>query len=228
MGLPQNDNKNNKLSKNIYQSSASTTEAQANDYYLIASSYHEASHTVMGLYNLILINDVSIVRGQGGNTNYVTYEAKEFNDVELQRVVFLTELQLIYAGLIGEKLYYQDICGSIRFPQHLRVGSSADMKMAYAIIRDNKLSLPGAETSKLKNDLIKYVETFLTENWEAIKIIAHSLYKKKKLSFDELKYLLTRNSINKELWKDKFKKINFIHTRKKDLLEAEIKKLLTF
>jgi len=50
----------------------------------------------------------------------------------------------------------------------------------------------------------------LIEHWEAIDLVAHSLFKHKRLSYQDLKVLLTTKSRNRKFWKETFKEIDQI------------------
>ena len=56
--------------------------------------------------------------------------------------------------------------------------------------------------------MIKEVNDELKENWDAVTVVAHALFKKKRLNFDELKMLLTTKTESKEFWKEQFAIIN--------------------
>lgn len=212
----------------------SRLKKQSFDYELIAMSYHEAGHVVCGLYNYLWVCDANVMtpKKREGGTMYYTYGCfEEFNDnivedEELRKILFIFELQALYAGLIAEKMYYKDICGSSKFPNHLKNGSSYDTTRASNIIRKNKLVSPGKQTFLFKKQVRYDVEQMLNEHWDAVKVIAHFLYQKKRLTFDELKYNLTRRTEHREFWKDKFKKIKLIHNDKNPPAEDFVKELM--
>lgn len=186
---------------------------QAFDYELIASCFHESAHVVMALHNYFRVFNVNIFspKRREANTDYYVYNYA--GDNELIKHKFLTlELETFYAGLIGEKIYYKDICGSSKFPMHLKIGSSFDTNSASNIIRENLMALPGKPTLMFKQEIRSNVEKIILDNWDAVKALSHALYQKKRLTFDELKYILTRKTENREFWKDKFKKIKLIHS----------------
>lgn len=205
----------------------SIAKQQANDYGLIATSYHEAAHTIVGLAHLLLVEEVSVQDCQEGTTNYTGYHGYDANTDNLRRIIVMSELKMIYAGLVGEKMYYKDICGSGKFPMHLKNGSTIDTNMASKLIRRYKLASSGKATFKLKQEIRQDVEKFLVRHWEEVKIVAHALYKKRKLSFQELKYLLTRLPQNKDFWKEKFKTIKIIHDEESDLSMRMVRNLIS-
>lgn len=206
----------------------SITKKQSCDYEMIASAYHEASHTIAALANFVLIDAVRIAWDKGGDTFYsIQYHADETEDPILKKLIVMAELRTIYAGLVGEKIYYKQICGSNKFPAHLKIGSSSDMKVGSDLIRRYKLANPGKETHQLKQDVRQDMEKFLYKHWETVKLLAHTLYRKKKLNFTELKYLLTRAKEDKDFWKDKFKRIKMIYEAKSELSEKVVKNLIS-
>jgi|ERR1700722_3634790 len=201
---------------------------QSYDYELIAMSYHEAGHAICALSNFLQVIDVSVMtpKTNMGYTNWYIYDANDVKDEDLRKVLFIAEVQALYAGLLAEKMYYKDICGSDDFPMHLRAGSSEDTTTASSIIRKNNLAKSGRQTHLFKKQMKCDVEEFLQEHWEEVKIVAHALYKKTRLSHDELKYLLTRKTEYRDFWKDKFKKLKIIHNDKTPPLEETVKDIV--
>jgi hypothetical protein len=124
-------------------------------------------------------------------------------------------------------MYYRDICGDATFPMNLRIGSSSDNKAASSIIRKYNLAKPGKNTILLKAEVKNDIEKFLANHWGAVKIVAHALYKKKKLGLQELRYMLSRSPEDKEFWKDTFSKIKIIYNEKNNLSEKAVKSLIS-
>lgn len=208
---------------------ASSIKKSAIDYSLIACSFHEASHTICALLNYFEVPDVSMrIDGNDavGLTSFYTYKNGHVEDDELFRIMLLSDIQVAYAGLVGEKHYYKDICGNDKFPIHLRIGSAEDIEVAAKLIRKHNLASSGKSTYILKKRIQKDVNDVLIEFWASVKIIAHALYAKRKLDYDDLKYLLTRKSDQKDYWKEKFKAIKFIHNDNKVPPEKEVKDIL--
>jgi len=198
------------------------------DYNQIAMTFHESGHAICAINNLVYVFSINVMtpKNEEGLTSYYTFNEDYISDNDLKETIFTAELQTLYAGLIAEKIYYKDICGSDKFPMHLRIGSSEDMKMASKIIRTNKLVKSGKQTSLLKKQIQKDVNLFLIENWDAVKAVAHALYKKHRLSFDELKFILTRKTNHNDFWKEKFKKIKIIYDDKNPPVEQDVKIIL--
>ena len=206
----------------------SIAKQQANDYGLIATSYHESAHTIVGLANLLKIDNVNVIDSQEGSTFYLMYQADDAkDDAVLQEILVMSEVKTICAGLVGERMYYRDICGSSKFPMHLKNGSNIDTAAISKLFRKYHLANSGKATYNLKQEIREDVEKFLIEHWEAVKVVAHALYKKKKLSFSELKYLLIRLPEDKEFWKDKFKTIKVLYDEKNDLSTKVVRNLIS-
>lgn len=203
---------------------------QSIDYSLIAAAHHESGHTILALLNLIQVSDASIKVDDAdavGLTSFYMYKNSDVEDKELLEMLIISDLQVAYAGLSAEKFYYKDICGSSRFPLHLRIGSSEDFSSAQKLIRINKLASPGKETSVLKKKLQAEIEKMLTIYWNDVKIIAHALYQRRKLYYVDLKNLLCKKqNPNSDFWKQQFKMINYIHSDNKMPEEQEVKRIL--
>lgn len=185
---------------------------QLYDYNLIANSYHEASHIICALHNYFKVysaNVSTIEKDVDNNTNFYSYDEPN-TDEELKKVLLMFELQVMYSGMLGERIYYCGITGSTNFPMHLKSGSSYDFKHAQNIIRKNNLSTPGKKTQLLKKQIQFDVQQILNTYWEDVKLVAHLLYRKKKLAYSDLTYTLSRMSENKTFWKDRFRKIKII------------------
>jgi hypothetical protein len=202
---------------------------QSIDYSLIAAAHHEAAHTIIALLNLIQVSDVSVRIDEAdatGLTQFYMYKNSHTDDKELSNILIFADLQVAYSGLTGERIYYKDICGSSKFPLHLRIGSSEDFASAQKLIRTNNLAAPGPETSALKKKLQSEVESMLIAYWDDVKLVAHALYQRRKLYYVDLKNLLTRKNDRKDFWKMQFKLINFIHHDSKIPEEQEVKEAL--
>src|SRR5258708_8552056 len=185
---------------------------QISDYNLIACSWHEAGHIICAMLNYCKVysaNVTTIESNKDANTNVYCYD-EVVTDPELKRILLMFELRVMYAGLEAERIYYGEITGSSKFPIHLRKGSWYDIKFAQKTIRKNNLATPGKKTQLLKKQLKFEVEQILKTYWEDVRLIAHSLYRKKRLSFDDFKYILSRKSKNKDFWNNRFKKIQII------------------
>lgn len=201
---------------------------QAHDYELIAMAWHEAAHTICGLFNFMRVYNVCVMseKYEHGNTLYEVYDPDNIDNKLLAKILLIYEVQTLYAGLVGEKLYYKEICGSDNFPMHLRIGSSDDIQAAAKLIDKHNLANPGKSRYLFKKQIQNDTANILIEYWDDIKLISHMLYKYKELKEDELKYFLTRRSENNEFWKSRFKSIKTIYNDNCDLDEKYLKEIL--
>lgn len=209
-------------------SNTSIINKQAGDYELIAMCWHEAAHTICGLYNFMRVYHVSVMseKYEHGNTLYEVYDPDNIDNKLLAKILLIYEVQTLYAGMVGEKLYYQDICGSDKFPMHLRIGSSDDIQDAAKLIHKYNLAEPGKARFLFKKQVQNDTGDILIEYWEDIKLISHMLYRHKELNEGELKHFLTRYSDKKDFWKSRFKSIKNIYDNMEDLDEKYLKEIL--
>lgn len=209
---------------------------QAFDHELLLTCYHEAGHTLCALFSLLKVDSVRVAslkkikdktyyRIDGDTSYYTISELDKIQDLELLNICLILELRTIYAGLVAEKMYYQDISGSNSFPMILKMCSSVDIQQSSIIINKYKLGIPGKERLSFKKKIIKDIEKIMNIHWDAIKIIAHALYKRKKISYESIRYLLCKNSKYKFIWKRKFKLMNIIHNSK-IIKESEAKEII--
>jgi hypothetical protein len=190
----------------------SITQKLSQDYELISTSFHEAGHTICGLLFFARITAVTVNYTAKSVEGYTHYEIIDthFNDESVIEFLKLAEISISYAGLAAEKIYYKDICGSDKFPMMLRDGSSHDILNAADVIKKFNFAPPGKKRYLFKKKISRNLKILLQEHWDAVRLVAHALYAKKKLSHDDLKDLLTKRSKNKEFWKNRFKEINLI------------------
>ena len=185
----------------------------AENLFSIATAWHEASHTIVYLYYLKKVDRVHIISDQDqyGLTLITAFDPSESDDKILTKMLILQELQAIYAGLIGEKIYYKEICGLDHFPMHLRSGSSSDIREASRLIQRYRLSTPGRDRYQLKIQIQKDAKKVLQDNWGDVRLIAHALCQTKDLSYQAIKDILTKKSKNRDVWKRKFKMMSFLY-----------------
>lgn len=207
---------------------ASSTTKMARDYELIAMSWHEAAHTICGLLNFLKVYHVYVMsdKYEHGNTKYEIYDPINISNKLLAKILIIYEVQTLYAGLVGEKLYYKEICGSDVFPMHLRIGSSNDIQDAAKLIDKHNLANPGKPRFLFKKQIQNDTRNLLINYWDDIKLISHILYKFKELKYDDLKYFLTRKSTNKDFWRTRFKEIKTIYDERVELDEKYLKVVL--
>lgn len=224
--------KNKKFKQLFSQASYSDLKfRQAKDYELIALAYHEASHAIMATFHFMKIIYVRIAneKEMDGLTEWENlYEpAYIIQDIQLEKLIVSNEIDIFYAGYVGEKIYYKDISGSDRFPQTLKYGSENDIAKASTLIKKYNLAEPGKVRSKLKKNIQTAIYKLLSENWDAVKQVAHALYQKRKLNFEDLKNILIKKTKNKLLWKEKYKQIELLYEHKEKINESELKIIIS-
>lgn len=206
---------------------ATSTCKLARELEIITVCAHETGHVLFGLLRFFKITSVSVSYSQDveGITHYVGLERSDLED-EVVGLLARDEVRMSYAGLVAERLYYRDICGSNKFPSILKDGWSNDIKAASDTIKKYDLAASGKPRSTLKRQVQKELHSMMIEHWDDLKLIAHALYKTKRLSFDDLKALLTKKSANRKSWKDRFKTIEILHDQSKTIDNADIMAIL--
>lgn len=198
----------------------------------ISTSYHEAGHTVYGLLRCMKIESVYMFEDKKskrieGFTHYNSPELSSIKDSTLFDERLNAEICLSYAGLAAEKHHYKTASGSDKFPLFLREGSSNDTLSASALLQKYDHIASGKKRYEYKKKLIKEVSLDLQDNWDAVTVVAHALFQKKKLYFSDLKSILTRKTKNKEFWKSQLKNISYIYDNASSLDEKELKYMLS-
>mgnify|MGYP003334228264 FL=1 len=182
----------------------------SHQYEMIALIYHESGHAITALLNNIQLSSVIV---KPTNLSGIThYSLAEYNveDENLHKKILLSEISVFCGGLAAEKIYYKNITGSDIFPQVLKQGSWYDTSIISDIIKRNNLAPPGKSRKDFKNKIFKDTQDELDKYWDDVQIIAHALYKRKKLNFKDVKKILINKSKNKDFWKEKLKNIDLI------------------
>lgn len=194
----------------------------------ISTSYHEAGHALYSLLHGMKVYSVTISQNKKnkriqGVCFYEIPEISLITDPVLFYKIASTEVGIKYAGLISEKYFYKTISGSNKFPISLKEGSSDDTLSATAIIKKYNIVEPGKERYKFKKKIINKVSKDLTDNWQDVILLAHSIFEKKKITYLDICKILTTKSNNKKFWKQKFKNIDAIFNNLESLDEQELK-----
>lgn len=196
----------------------------------ISTSYHEAGHTIYGLIKGLKIESVAIFKNNkskrvDGITHYIDPN-NVITDKELKNYILNAEICLKYAGLVAEKCHFQKISGSDKFHIFLRDGSSDDTLTAAAQIKLHNLAPPGRKRYSFKKKLIKETQETIEKHWDSVIDVAHALFKKKRLTYEDLKKILLKNPKTKKYWKEQFKKISLIYQNEGVVDENNIKYIL--
>jgi hypothetical protein len=194
---------------------------------LASTSIHESGHVIYGLLHHVKIESVQVFENKKnkrveGLTHYESRNLPEINDIDLFNERLHTEICLSYAGLIAEQLQFKIITGSDKFPMFLKEGSSDDITSAADLFQKYNLVEAGRKRLNYKRKLFKLIKEELQNNWDAVTLVAHNLFKKKKLNHLDLQKLLTRKTKDKQFWRNKFKEINSIYHANKALDEKDI------
>lgn len=202
------------------------------EFDLISTLFHEAAHTICCLKFYIKVDAVFVKFEQtdenkqaGGGTYYKHIVDTDFTKDDFYYGCMYEEIKINYAGLAAEKLLYKKLTGSNSLPQLIKRGSKYDLDYINKIIKTNNLASPGKERTKLKADLFKETTDLLNENWEDLSLLAHLLFKKRRLEYVEIKKILIKKSVNKSYWKKQFKLIELINKSDFFLKEEELKKI---
>jgi hypothetical protein len=195
---------------------------------LISTSYHEAGHTVYGLLHFMKVYSVWVFKDKKckrfGGLQY--YELPNIKEPAFYSKIIKSEVCLKYAGLAAEKYHFKNISGSDKYPLFLRDGSSDDTLEAAQLIKEYNLAPAGKKRYNFKKKLIKETLKDLQDNWEAVTIVAHALFKKKRLSYLSLKKLLTTQTSNPDFWEKKFEIMDSVFNKQNPLDEKELKYII--
>jgi hypothetical protein len=193
----------------------------ADTFELVMTAHHEAGHTIYGLLSFMKIPVVMAAFGTetGGWTHYEMLDMS-IQDPKIAEYLLLSEICVSYAGLIAESMHFKKICGSDKLPMILKDGSSPDIRSASELISKHNLVPSGKPRQRYKKQLCKEIAETLEGQWEDVSLVAHSLFKKKRLTYDDLCELLTRKSIDRVFWKQQFKNIDTLMN--KILTEKEV------
>lgn len=200
------------------------------NYDLISATHHEAGHAISGLLNFIkiLVVEAKIYKDDkvGG---YICFDGLSFgsnSNVEYNNYIALSEIKLNYAGIAAEKLLLKKISGSDISPFFLKWGAGDDISSAASLIKKFNLAPPGKKRYLFKQNMIKETTKELDLHWDAVVAVAHLLYKKKQINYNDLKKLLCTKIKNKKFWKRQFKKIDLIFNNTLELDENSVKSII--
>ena len=186
----------------------------AKQFEFIMTSTHEAGHTIYALLHLMRVNSVSIFENKKikrihGVTYYdYTNNLEDIKDPDLLFELVRSEVGVNYAGLIAEKILFKNISGSSQTPTFISDGSSEDNRNARELFKKYDLATPGRKRAFYKRKLIREIHNELCTHWDAVTIVSHALFQRRRLSFEDLKELLTKKTKNKKFWKEQFKNLS--------------------
>jgi hypothetical protein len=194
---------------------------------LISTSYHEAGHTVYALLHFMIVDCVEVFKVESDNVNGFTHfnylSEDDIRDSTMLKFFVESEVCVHYAGLIAERHHFKTISGSDKLPMFLRAGSSKDIGTASKLIKKYNLSPPGNRRYRFKKKMAANILKELKLHWQDVNLVAHGLFKKKRLYFSDLQKLLTTKSEFKDFWKQQFKMISHIYKNLDRLDEFNLK-----
>lgn len=198
----------------------------------ISTSYHEAGHTIYALLHAMKVGSVSVFENKKlkriHGLTYYDYP-NDFDSIQDPTLLFTlvrADVGMSYAGLIAEKSLFRSISGSHQTPMFISDGSTEDNKGAMALIKKYNLAPPGLKRAAYKAKLMREVQHELHSHWDAVTIVAHALFRHRKLTYQDLQELLTKRSKNKKFWKEQFKKISYFYDNSAHLDEKDLKSLI--
>lgn len=180
-------------------------------YELITTSYHEAGHTIFALLSYMKVNSVYVFEHKmlkriHGFTQYESHDLDK--DHIFFNILLEQEIGLSYAGLLAEKYHFKSISGSDQIPMFIKEGSSDDLSTIRKIIQKYNPAPSGKKRYAYKQKIARKTLSLLIKYWDAVDLIAHALFKHKKLSYQDLREILTKKSRNRKFWKEQFRVIS--------------------
>lgn len=180
-------------------------------YEFITTSYHEAGHAVYALLcgmkvSAVCVFEHKMLKRIHGFTQY------ESPDIDKEHMLFELQIEqeigLSYAGLLAEKHHFKIISGSDQIPMFIKEGSSNDILAITKMMQKFNPVPAGKKRYAYKQKIARQTLRILVEHWDAIELVAHSLFKHKRLAYQDLRDLLTKKTKNKKFWKEQFKIIS--------------------
>lgn len=180
-------------------------------YELITTSYHEAGHAIYALLAFMKVDSVcvfehKILKRIHGFTQYESHDLDK--DHTLFNTLLEQEIGLSYAGLLAERYLFKRLSGSDQMPMFIKKGSSDDLFTIRKLIQKYNPAIPGKKRYAYKQKLARKTLSILVQYWDAIDLIAHALFKHKRLSYQDLREILTKKSKNRKFWKEQFRVIS--------------------
>jgi hypothetical protein len=196
----------------------SVKSKEAHHFEMLGTSFHEAGHTIYALLHFIIVWSVKIYTDKetqrvDGFTHHMSLQIDKIQDPIVRAQYIQAELGMCYAGMVAEKYQYQLHSGSDKAPHFLRDGSSLDIKMASDLIKKYQLAPAGKKRYNYKQKILRKVAHQLQPYWADVTLVAHGLFRKKRLNAEALQKLLTKKSDNKEFWKQHFRDLADFYDR---------------
>lgn len=175
------------------------------NYQDISTCYHEAGHIICALLSFCEVSSAEI---KSAEEAYTYYDCPNIDTTQsrLRLSLIKKEIGIRYAGVLSEKIFFENLHPTDKMPISIRIGSSDDFKTASDILKKYNISKPGKQRSKFKNKIKTNINSKLKNNWQDVALIANLLLDKKKITYNKIKNCLLKKSSSKK-WNKIFLKI---------------------
>lgn len=176
------------------------------NYQDISTCYHESGHIICALLSFCEVSSAEI---KSADEAYVYYDCPDIESANNKTKFSLIkkEIGIRYAGVLAEKIFFQNLHPLDTMPMSVKIGSSDDFKTASDIIRKYNVVKSGKDRQKFKNKIKLKIEKLLHYHWKDVALIANVLLDKKKINFNKIKTVLSTKSSKAKKWKMVFEKI---------------------
>jgi hypothetical protein len=205
-------------------------EVSVNGY--ISAAYHESGHIIYGLLHLMKIESAQVYFDNKNLKTVIGYTDYDYpgvhqtnNYLEFPNIVKY-EIGICYAGLAAEQYSFKLVSGSDKFPVFFKDYCSGDTKEASSLLKKCKVTSPGKKRYNYKKKLIKQVFIDLEKYWDSVTLIAHALFQRKRLYFNDIKRILTKKGEHQKFWKTRFRLIEHINKNKETFDEKDFEIIL--
>lgn len=182
-----------------------------NQYELIATCYHEAGHTVIGLINSIKINSCIVnKKDYSGWTDGVRIFPNKKYSKKINKTLSHNWIYFNYAGMEVEKYLFYTLTKTKKYPKTIKSSASVDLRCIDNEINKYKLT---KNTISFQRKMINYTKKMVCLHWDDICLISNHLYKsnKHKLFYKDLYNILTIESNNSKFWINIFDNLDKIY-----------------
>lgn len=162
------------------------------DYNLIVTCYHEAGHIVAALRNFILPLECQVMKGNqiDANTTLKYFIIPKNSDAKLYRQLLMSRLHTYAAGIVAEEIFFNLIVGK-SLPRNLRHGWHKDRIEFLSALK--KTEKNPATRTRMREKIFKQTRQVLEKDWHIVIALAHALYDKKFLSFEDICRVVIRS-----------------------------------
>lgn len=175
------------------------------NYQDISTCYHEAGHIICAL---LAYCEVSLAEIKSAEEAYTYYDCPNIDSAQpsLKLNLITKEIGIRYAGVLSEKIFFENLHPTDKMPMSIKIGSSDDFKTASDILKKYNIYDAGKQRSKFKSKIKTKINKQLKRNWQDVALIANLLLDKKKINYNKIKNCLLKKSSYKN-WENIFSKI---------------------